>query len=170
MPALYLIRHAEAATRGALLGQSDPPLSERGARQAACLRGRLPDCPVYSSPLLRARQTVWLLGKTPIVVPEFAEISYGEWDGLSWKEIEENWPEIARKKLNEWEFTTPPGGELWEHFALRVRLGLKRVREELLTAAIVAHEAVNAIIANDLTDCEVQSFKQDHCDVIEYQL
>ena len=76
MNELYLIRHG--ATAGNLarryIGRSDEGLCDEGVRQVLALRGRLeaPDM-VFSSPMLRARQTAELL---------FPDLAYGVLDGL----------------------------------------------------------------------------------------
>jgi alpha-ribazole phosphatase len=164
VPALYLIRHAEPAVTGVLLGQSDPPLSEEGRKQAAVLR--LPEpCSVYTSPLLRAAQTAGYLADGAIVVPELAEITYGAWDGLSWVDIEQRWPELARKKLADWEGVTPPGGEPFHHFRTRIAGALASLEESAAPCAVVAHEAVNAIIGSLLRNSPFLSHRQAYCEI-----
>jgi broad specificity phosphatase PhoE len=170
MPALYVIRHAQPAIGGVLLGQSDPPLSEIGEQQATALAGSVPDCAVYSSPLRRAIQTAHFLCSTPIILHDLAEITYGEWDGLPWVEIERKWPDIAKKKLNDWERQTSPGGESWDTFHARVSRALHRIANGSLPAAVVAHEAVNAVIGSVLAGSAIQSYKQKHCEILQYDL
>jgi broad specificity phosphatase PhoE len=170
MPALFVMRHAEPAVTGVLLGQSDPPLSAAGALMASRVAELLPPTGlIFSSPLLRARQTALFLHPTPEIVPEFTEITYGKWDGLSWNEIETRFPQQARAKIQNWESTTPFGGETWKHFSARVRQGLSRVRAGALPAIIVAHEAVNAVIACEFGNQQIQSYKQNYCEFVEYR-
>jgi broad specificity phosphatase PhoE len=171
MPALYVIRHAEPAITGVILGQCDPPLSETGIRQAQNLAGLLPDrVIVYSSPLRRAYQTAEQLFRPMIILADLAEISYGKWDGMTWAQIENNWPDIARDKLQNWQEVIPPGGELWQEFRERVTRALSRVISGPLPAAIVAHEAVNAAIVQELTNAAIQSYKQQYCEIKQYDL
>ncbi|MEJ7607700.1 MAG: histidine phosphatase family protein [Bryobacteraceae bacterium] len=153
------MRHAEPALTGVLLGQCDPPLSAYGREQAARLT--LPSGVVWTSGLRRATETA-----QGIVVPGLNEISYGEWDGLSWSEIERRWPDLARHKLENWMEITPPGGELWADFAARVRAALKPL--ENVSTVIVAHEAVNAIIAARLTGENPNQFRQAYCEIKSY--
>jgi broad specificity phosphatase PhoE len=170
MPALYVIRHGEPAMTGVLLGQTDPPLSSKGISDASRLAEVARDGIVYTSPLLRARQTASYLHSNPVIVPEFIEITYGVWDGLSWNEIELRYPEQARAKMKQWEAVTPPKAESWEHFCSRVRLGLSRVLQGELPAVIVGHEAVNAVIARELGNSQIHSYKQSYCELVEYRL
>jgi alpha-ribazole phosphatase len=163
MARIYLVRHGEPALTGVLLGQADPPLSAAGRVQSAALR--LPDAPVYASPLRRALETARIggTGSQPAIETGITEITYGEWDALPWATIEARWPEIARAKLANWFGVTPPGGESWECFRERVRAALDRVSKP---AIIVAHEAVNSVIAGG----DPLTFRQSYCEVIEIEL
>ena len=168
MPTLYVIRHAEPKIRDVISGQSDPPLSITGRDQAELLR--VPVNIVYSSPLKRARQTAIYLNSCPVILSDLAEISYGAWDGLSWSEIERRWPEIAAAKIADWQGITPPGGEPWDRFSRRVEGCLTGILAGPLPAAVVAHEAVNAVIAKRLTGNPVDKYKQQYCEIRKYDL
>jgi broad specificity phosphatase PhoE len=174
MQTLYVIRHAQPITEGLLTGQSDPPLSVHGRKQASRLRelARLNEVQgvVYSSPLKRALQTAQYIASNPIILPGLAEVTYGEWDGLSWAEIQKRWPHIARNKLLSWQDVTPPGGESWKDFARRVAAALVLVSAGPLPAVIVAHEAVNAIISNRLVNKSIVDYRQDYCDIRKYEI
>jgi alpha-ribazole phosphatase len=168
MPTLYLVRHAQAATGGVLLGQTNPPLSEVGRRQAYELAQILPvNSAIYTSPLRRALQTAFCLCSSPVILPELTEISYGDWDGLCWEEIEEKWPAIAREKLADWVHVNSPGGEPWGAFEERVLRAVTIVCAGPSPAVIVAHEAVNAVILRELTGVPVQSYRQKHGEIVE---
>ena len=167
MPKLYLVRHAEPQITGVLLGRCDPPLSDRGLRQAFGLQ--IACEAIYTSPLRRALQTAEAGGKPVVTVPEFAEISLGEWDGLTWAEIERRSPAIAERKLRDWIGVTPPGGEAWSDFERRVAAGLSRVLSGACDAAIVAHVGVNSVIANRMSESDVSSFQQEYCEILEYE-
>ena len=158
MPALYVIRHAQPEITGLLTGQSDPALSVYGYEQASVLKGL--KGVVYSSPLRRALQTARHIDREPVILSGLAEITYGDWDGLTWSEIERRWPEMARAKIACWQGITPPGGEPWREFSLRVRAALNVVLDGPLPAAIVAHEAVNAIIAAQLGNQRIEEYRQ----------
>lgn len=148
MPGLYVVRHAEPALVGVLLGQYDPPLSEAGRSQAAALLKDVRWSVVYSSPLRRALETARLLarGAAIQIVPDLREITYGDWDGKTWAEIESADPVLARKKLNDWAAVTPPGGEAWPDFVARVTRAFEQIKRAPRPAAIVAHAAVNRVL------------------------
>lgn len=157
---VYLARHGESATPGRVLGQSDPGLSETGRRQSRSLAARMEELgptAVWSSGLRRSIESASIVAEA-CGVPTRAdsrlnEVSYGEWDGLSWAEIEARDPQTARRKSENWWAVTPPGGE--EPKAL-----LERVRQAWLgidgpgPVLIVAHAAVNALI-NELAHAEL---------------
>jgi len=150
MPSLFLVRHAEPAITGVLLGSLDPPLSEAGRKHAGTLLPGVNLAVVYSSPLRRALETAQLIARgAPIeVLDDLREISHGDWDGLTWSEIEVRDPDLAARKLGDWRGVTAPRGEPWCEFATRVARALEQIRCGPRPAAIVAHAAVNQLLGN----------------------
>ncbi|WP_069997106.1 histidine phosphatase family protein [Cellulosilyticum sp. I15G10I2] len=98
---LLLIRHGETKwnTLGKFQGRQNIDLSERGALQAELLGKHLNGNfnAIYSSPLNRALSTAEILCKdlsfAPIPLGNLTEIHFGTWEGLTYKEIEQNYPE-----------------------------------------------------------------------------
>lgn len=172
MPKLYLVRHAEPAVTGVLLGESDPPLSPNGRAQAVGLLASLDVAIVYTSPLRRAQETAQAsTDAAPIeILGDLREISYGAWDGKTWAEIEAGDPDLAARKRRDWLNVTPPGGEPWPLFAGRVRRAFDRIRRGPLPCAVVAHSGVNAVIHQILTGGEPARFLQRLAEVKEYEL
>lgn len=103
---LTLVRHGETEWNalGKFQGCKDINLSEEGILQADYLKKRFDNKfdYIYTSPLKRAMQTAEIISKSskikPIVELELREINFGEWEGLTIKEIESNFPE----KFIEW--------------------------------------------------------------------
>jgi probable phosphoglycerate mutase len=139
-PTLYYVRHGltDWNAEGRLQGRHDIPLNDRGRAQAACcadiLRdlfsrdGRNPgDYGYVSSPLVRASETMDLvrsaLGLEPggyQTEPRLAEIAFGEWEGLTYRDVlERDQDVVARREGNKWRFRAP-GGETYEEVAQRV--------------------------------------------------
>jgi broad specificity phosphatase PhoE len=137
---LYYVRHGltDWNVAGRLQGHRDIPLNQTGRAQAVrcgeILRdllardGRLVSHYDYvSSPLSRARETMEIvratLGIAPIgygIEPRLTEISFGEWEGLTYAEVMLRDPDIvAKREADKWEFL-PPGGENYRQLALRV--------------------------------------------------
>ena len=168
MSKLYLVRHAEPALTGVILGRCDPPLSDAGKRDAGAIA--LPDVVVvYTSELRRARDTALAIGIAPVIVdPDLNEISYGQWDGRTWSDIEQMFPVQAKAKLACWTAVTPPGGEEWADFELRISRALARIQAGSFPAAVVAHITVHAQIAYCLSGSDPSQFTQEYCEVLTY--
>ncbi len=172
MRTLYIIRHACPAVEGVLLGQSDPPLSDQGREDAQRTFSGLEVERVYSSPLRRARETAAFL-RSPAevtVLDELAEISLGAWDGKCWEEVKRADPVLAHRKTEDWFGVTPPDGESWSAFTERVLSALDHVRRGPVPAAIVAHSAVNSVIAASLLGTPPIQFQQAYCEVMEFDI
>lgn len=166
MPKLYLVRHAEPRLRGVVLGHTDTALSEAG--KLCAQRISTPQATVYCSPLLRARETALCLTPSPIILEDLREISYGDWDGRTWSDIEQSDPDLARRKANDWRGVTPPGGEPWPAFEQRVRRALLAIRDTGAPCAVVAHLGVNSVIHAALTGSDALGFRQGYCEVLQY--
>ena len=127
MKGLLLIRHAETDMAGRFCGHSDPELNERGHQQLAGVVDRLSEYAIrriYTSDLHRARQTAEAIalhfGMEFEVRPCLREIHFGQWEGLSWSEIEACDPPLARSWAEQYPNVTAPGGESLQQFERRV--------------------------------------------------
>jgi len=170
MRTLYVIRHAEPALTGVLLGRTDPPLSEAGRASCADLHV---DAPLfYASPLRRTRESAELIarGRPVIIDPDLIEIALGTWDGRAWTEIEAAEPALAAAKLVDWQNVIPPGGESWLDFTSRVDRALNRIQNGPFPAAIVGHVAVNAWLAHRLAGADPLSYTQHYANIQTYEL
>lgn len=135
MPRLLLVRHGatEDNVLRRFLGQRDVPLSRLGREQVERLRLRLTGERIdaaYTSDLSRARDTAMPVcaGRAEALVacPELREMDFGDCDGLTFDEIVERYPRLARsvgggKRI---EF---PGGETLQQLNDRVGLFLARL-------------------------------------------
>ena len=122
---LFLVRHGETAANAEMryLGTRDDPLTGRGIQQAVQLAQSLESLPVaavLSSPLRRALDTAMPIAQRRglEVRPDarLREGAFGEWEGLSRKEVQGRSPCDARL-LEAWEAdqrSAPPGGESLE--------------------------------------------------------
>ena len=149
---LILVRHAstEHSVHNRFSGRNDLPLSAIGEQQAAALARRATSfgdvAAVVSSPLPRARQTADLiagaLGAEVGVNDGLVETDFGEWEGLTFAEVEKGWP----GELSGWLTTpdaSPPKGESFGDVAKRVR----RARDEL----IASHPAATVVVVSHVT-------------------
>jgi len=154
---IYLVRHGETVwnAEGRLGGSSDIPLSDRGHQQAKALAERLRDVPIaaiYSSPLLRARQTAEAIAKPHRLsvrfVPELSEIDYGEWEGMAVAELAQRFPEMERCRTDDPMRFVAPNGESFADFVGRVTAAMERLARQHSNERIVcvAHQGVNRVV------------------------
>jgi probable phosphoglycerate mutase len=156
---LYLLRHGETEfnVEGRLQGQQDSPLTARGRAQARAhgvLLGELIAEPetwrVVASPLGRALDTARLacaeLGLPEAAIetdPRLREIAYGEWEGLTYAEIEvRNSDDWAARQRDPWRYVVP-GGESYEMVAARAGDFLNEVRGNTI---VVSHGGTGRVL------------------------
>jgi probable phosphoglycerate mutase len=146
---LLLVRHGETARTAErrYSGRGDVPLTGRGLAQAAAVASRLAGLPlaaVVTSPLERCLRTAEILagpGRSPVVVDDdLIECDFGDWEGLTFREVRERYP----AEVGAWLGSTavaPPGGESLEAVALRVARATARLRDGYGpgTVAVVSH-------------------------------
>ena len=162
---VYLVRHARCEKSGTLLGQADVALTAEGIAQAQALADWFASRGVervISSDLRRAVETASRIAEpleiTLEVDARLREISYGDWDGRTWEEIEKADPAAARRKLQDWNGWTPPGGEPFAQFIARVTAAWESIRaSSAKVTVVVAHRGVNAVLLGDL-----MGFQQDY--------
>ena len=149
--AIYLVRHGESETNVARLlshRRADLPLTELGLRQARLVAGRLAErrpVHIFSSPLLRARQTAdciaLVTGASITEVDALREIDCGILDGRGDDEARTITREVYRRwKDGEWGARFP-GGESLRELHDRLTGVLAEVMETFPRedVAVVAH-------------------------------
>ena len=150
MTEILLIRHPETALTGTFCGHSDPPINAAGQTQlAALLRslegGRLEM--VYASDLQRARTLGEALacaqGIPCKILPALREIYFGDWESLTWAQVEEASPQAAATWIARYPHEPAPRGEAFPAFEERVLSAF----DQIVTApqhriAVVTHAGV----------------------------
>ena len=130
---LYLLRHGESAANAKQVFASlriDPALSDAGVQQAVMQAESLKNIEfsaIYSSHLLRARQTAGIVGQRcglePIVTEALHEVDVGILDGKD-QEDPQNWQDFM-SIIGEWDSGLPdvafPGGETLNDIEARLR-------------------------------------------------
>ena len=114
MKKVYLIRHGLPDFpdgKGMCIGTTDIPMGEKGLAQAADMAKKLPPVTaVFSSPLTRAVQTAQAIGLPVVILEGLREMHAGEWDGLTFAEIRQRYPELYQARATD--LTLPlPGAE-----------------------------------------------------------
>ena len=155
LPALYFVRHGETDwnAEGRLQGQRDIPLNDVGRVQAEevgrRLRGlveRFEDLDYVASPMTRTRETMERLRDAVGLHPtayrtdeRLVELTFGQWEGRTFKEVRKTEPEAAAERARDkWSFV-PPGGESYAMLADRVRPFLADLTRD---AVVVSHGGV----------------------------
>ena len=156
MRTVYLIRHGKPDFpngRRMCIGRTDLPLSQEGLQQAEYAASLLKEksFSVFSSPLIRARQTAQAFGRPVSVVEDFQELYAGEWDGLDFDTIRARYPELYEVRRED-KTIGPPGGESNED-------GLRRFSDALQKCmkctcgdlAVVGHGGIMALFLKEVT-------------------
>jgi probable phosphoglycerate mutase len=133
---LYLIRHGETDwnAEGRLQGGRDIPLNDLGrvqaeeaARRLATVVAQPEDLAWVVSPMTRARETAEIARQSLGLHPSYfkvderlREITFGQWEGLTWREVKAQDRERARQREKDKWFYVPPGGESYEMLTARV--------------------------------------------------
>jgi len=155
-PTIYFIRHGETDwnLEGRLQGQKDIPLNDLGRGQAEeagrRLRNLAPnveDLAYVASPMSRTRETMSLLRKAIGLDPDgyrlderLVELTFGDWEGMTWKEVRRKEPQLAAlRERDKWNYAPPGGGESYAMLTERVRPVLADLTRDTV---LVAHGGV----------------------------
>lgn len=121
---VLFIRHAESVgnAQGRMMGHGNDDLSEQGMWQAHQLAQRLrshPPTHIYSSSIARARQTAEILWRSlsespPVPITyrdDLKEFQNGVFQGLTWAEARERYPDLCRSLESSLTWLPIPGAE-----------------------------------------------------------
>jgi probable phosphomutase (TIGR03848 family) len=170
MPTLFLIRHGENDYVGKRLSGRIPGvhLNEKGRLQAAHLAeifGSLPLIAIYSSPLERAVETAQpladVLGLPIQTHPGLLEMDYGEWQGLTIKQM-------SRRKLFKTVQAAPsqvriPGGESFSEVQQRAVSAVAQITAALAEKEIAvcfSHADVIKLIVAHILQMPLDAFQR----------
>lgn len=181
---LTLIRHAEPAYVVEGIAWSDPPLTERGRRQAELVAERAQAWEIdeiWASSMVRASQTAQPIAEATGIEPKVMEWlreirNPPDWDGSPADEIEEFFAAAVHRSVDEL-WAGAPGGESFRAFRERIHTGLEKAfAERGITPApgpglwsgvddrrivIVAHGGTNALILGKLLGVEPTPWEWD---------
>lgn len=181
---IYLVRHGqvEGYQQKRYNGQINVPLTELGKEQServcACLSDVALDA-VYSSDLDRSRYGARLIadehGLVLVAEDALREINFGDWEGRTWVELQEAYPQDWQRRLQDLTNYQVPGGESLQDAADRIRPVIRRILEKHPNGdvALVAHGGVNRIILLDAIGAALEqafSIEQDYgcLNIIDY--
>jgi ribonuclease H / adenosylcobalamin/alpha-ribazole phosphatase len=171
-----LLRHGQTAlsVQKRFSGVGDPELTDVGRQMAAAAAVRLAGSgadAVVTSPLRRARETADLvaeaLGVEVDIEEGLRETDFGDWDGHTFAEVREKWPD----ELDAWLGSTavaPPAGESFDATADRVRSALRRVQRAYAgrTVVVVSHVTPIKTLLRIALDAPPSALYRMHLDLV----
>lgn len=119
---IWWVRHGPTHAK-TMVGWTDLPADLTDKARLSRLREHLPDAPVISSDLLRARQTAdAVAGTRPrfAAMPDLREIHFGAWENRLWRDIDAEDPDRIRAFWDEPGVIRAPDGEGWNDLCARV--------------------------------------------------
>ena len=154
---IYLIRHGEVEGAGTprYNGHADVSLTERGRDQYRLLRERLAETRItacYTSDLSRCAWGADLMGGhfgwTPVRNSNLRELDIGIWEGLTWAELKERYPEEWQARLADIVNYRVPGGENLHDLQGRIIPVINDIveRHRNEEALVVAHGGANRVV------------------------
>lgn len=151
---LFVVRHGQTSMTTAGIfsggGVPGPPLNDAGRQEAARAADLLASSgavAVVASPLVRARQTAdAIAAKLGVEVHEdedLRECDFGLWEGHTFTEMQEKYPEAAARWFRSLS-AAPPEGESLEALAQRVTMARDRLvkRYDQQAVIVVTHSLV----------------------------
>lgn len=166
---IYLVRHGETALtplrKFSGTGALNPELNEKGLAQAAAVAleiAKLNPEILIASPLMRTKQTAEAIAGTTglsIIFDEiWFELSYGDWDGLTFEEVKSKYPIEYQAWLNSSSYA-PAGGESYDQAELRVEAGLEKIAAEFpgQRVVVVTHNGIIKLSAQIVTGAPTQA-------------
>lgn len=150
---VFLVRHGETEWNrlGKFQGCQDIDLSKEGIVQAEYISKRFNGNfdYIYTSPLKRAVQTAYIIAANkkidPTIDNELREINFGEWEGLTLKEISCKFPKEFNKWRNDKLEAPICGGDLsTEKASVRAKNAISKIaaQHKGTNILIVAHGGI----------------------------
>lgn len=184
MTKIILVRHGQTLWNVDFRyqGQSDVALNETGIKQARLVAARLLGenvAAVYASDLGRAKSTAEEIARrhdlSVGIVSELREISFGEWEGLTYGEINEKWPGVMERIFKSPDSIQIPGGETYQQVQQRAMAAIEKLvkKHPEETIIVVSHGATIRTIlcaALEIPLTSVWRIRQDNTavNIIEY--
>lgn len=181
---VILLRHGETAYNAdgnRYCGRTDIGLTERGVQQAATISKVLISTPiaaVYSSPLIRARQTADIASGNREVITDrrIIEVDFGLWEGKTKEEFNAENPHLWQQWM-QYPMTARAGGtgETGKEIITRVDdfFGEMITRHPDQTIMVVAHNGVNRLyLAHCLGMplCNYRRLEQENSSITVFEL
>jgi len=160
---IVMVRHGETEGQSSIRfhGSTDVGLNDEGRAQlretARKMRTEIFDL-VAASPLRRSWEGAAIVssGAQVRLYPEFREVHFGDWEGMTAEEIEKSNPALYRDWQSGAANFEYPGGERREAFCSRVARGLEALLASGATSVLlVCHKGVIRTIGERLLDAPI---------------
>lgn len=168
---LFLIRHGEVTNTNGIFrynGHIDVDITDLGVMQMEAVAERLKTEPikgVYATGLIRTVKGAKIIarhhGLTPVADERFKEVHAGRWEGLSYAEVQEQFPDEAHIRFEDLvNYRIKGGGESLRDVQDRVLPALNSLleRHKGESVALVAHGGVNRVILCHALNMGLESF------------
>ena len=168
---VYLVRHGEVLNHGAEFrynGHIDIDLTERGLSQMKAVAEKLRDEPlkgVYSSDLTRTIRGAEAIANkhsiSPVADKRFKEVAAGRWEGLTFNEVRELFPDEAHVRFEDLvNYRIKDGGESLRDVETRVIPALSEIvlKHKGESVVLVAHGGVNRVILCHALNLGLENF------------
>jgi broad specificity phosphatase PhoE/hypoxanthine phosphoribosyltransferase len=176
---LFLIRHGQSADNEGgdrYSGITESLLTEKGIAQAQDV-GRVLQKEgiqrIFTSPMKRAiataRNIQSLSGGYLTIDSRLREIDYGEWEGLTRKEVYTKWRELYEQYKVDPVYNIPPGGESPKIILERIIDFLQDIQNSLVSritarVAIITHSAVARILLGHIKNIPLEKYRECRVD------
>lgn len=168
MTKVIFIRHGETEWNflGKYQGQAEVPLTEKGREQARLLAKNFPSDKldaIYSSDLSRAMETAgFVADRFNIKVnpePAFREMNFGDWEGLTYKEISARWQGEMEQFLKRPDILKVPNGENFPSLQQRATTKLYELiaKHDGQIIAVTAHGGVLRTLLADALEMPLKN-------------
>jgi broad specificity phosphatase PhoE len=157
MTKVYLVRHGQTEWNKKLIfrGRIDIPLNEDGHREAEAIAEALKDKnidAIYTSPLIRSIETAQPTAKffhlDIVPVEGFIDISYGDWEGLTFNEVKEKYKDHYAQWEKRPDLVRFPHGETLDEVRERSFGAFKDIVKENPgeSILIIPHRVINKVL------------------------
>lgn len=156
---IYVLRHGTTQwnLEHRIQGATDIPLHEDGRREAMAIREKIHTLPIdviYASSMKRAMETAQIIHEdapVPLISEDrLREVSFGEWEGLSWKEVQRRYPDLM-EQIPSTGYVDPPGGESFQQASERICSFIQSLLSKKQDCLLVTHKAVIRFLVYCLT-------------------
>ncbi|MCK5021834.1 MAG: histidine phosphatase family protein [Candidatus Pacebacteria bacterium] len=165
---LYLFRHGEIEDKNKFIGHTDSELTIKGKKQNLFTKIKIQKIKVdavFSSNLKRT------FIDNAVNVKNINEINFGLWEGLSWYEIEEQFPKLVKNYLNNPLSFHFPNGENFDDFKIRVLYFINNLKENnYKKVALITHKGVIQLLLNHFQNKDFWDIKISYGEMIKLNL